>query len=175
MANQLIIITLLSDDQPGIVQQLAQVISTHNGNWLESRMAQLAGKFAGILKVNIDSAHTKQLTEALTQLSGDGIQLLVEHADTIAPTEAGCKLTFELVGADRIGIIHEISQAFVEKGINIDEMETQCSSMPWSGEPLFEAKGKLLAPAGIDTNQLLDQLDIIEEKLGVDITITTTL
>lgn len=174
MANQLIIITLLSDDQPGIVQQLAHVISTHNGNWLESRMAQLAGKFAGILKVNIDSAHTQALTNALKQLSGDGIQILVEHADTLAATE-GCKLTFELVGADRIGIIQEISQAFVEKGINIDEMETTCSSMPWSGEPLFEAKGKLLAPAGIDTNELLDQLDVIEEKLGVDITLSTTL
>lgn len=174
MSNQVLIITLLSDDQPGIVQQLAQVISDHQGNWLESRMAQLAGKFAGILKVTIDSSHTDALTQALKQLSGDGIQILIDNATEIEKTQ-GSMLTFELVGADRVGIVNEISQAFAAKNINIDEMETQCSSMPWSGEPLFEAKGKLLAPAGIDTEELLDQLDIIEEKLAVDITISTTL
>lgn len=174
MSNQVLIITLLSDDQPGIVQQLAQVISDHQGNWLESRMAQLAGKFAGILKVTIDSSRTDTLTQALKQLSGDGIQILIDNA-TETENSQGNMLTFELVGADRIGIVNEISQAFAAKNINIDEMETQCSSMPWSGEPLFEAKGKLLAPAGVDTEELLDQLDIIEEKLAVDITISTTL
>ena len=59
--------------------------------------------------------------------------------------------------------------------INIDEMETECSSMPWSGEPLFQASGLLSAPAEINTDDLLQQLDAIEEKLGVDITLSTTL
>jgi glycine cleavage system regulatory protein len=174
MANQLIVITLLSDDQPGIVQQLADVISAHGGNWLESRMAQLAGKFAGILKVSIEQGKTEELTLALKQLSNSGIQIVVEHAQA-AESASGHTLTFEVVGADRVGIVSEISQAFADKGINIDAMETQCSSMPWSGEPLFEAKGTLLAPAGTNTEQLSDQLDGIEDKLGIDITLTATL
>lgn len=174
MAKQLIVITLLSNDQPGIVQQLANIISSHNGNWLESRMSQLAGKFAGILKVSIDSAQTQALTDSLKQLTGEGIQILVESSNDIELSQ-GYSLTFELVGGDRIGIVNEISQAFAETGINIDEMETHCSSMPWSGEPLFEAKGSLHAPAGIDMNKLMDQLDAIEEKLGIDLTLSTTL
>lgn len=174
MANQLIIITLLSNDQPGIVKQLATVISEHHGNWLESRMAQLSGKFAGILKVSIDEKNAHQLIQSLNQLSGEGLQILIDHTAEAEPSP-GHTLTFELVGADRIGIVSEISQAFLEKGINIDEMETQCSSMPWSGEPLFEAKGVLLAPMDTNTDQLLDQLDAIEDRLGIDITLTTTL
>jgi glycine cleavage system regulatory protein len=174
MAKQLLVITLLSNDQPGIVQQLANIISTHNGNWLESRMAQLAGKFAGILKVSVDNTHAEVLTHALKQLSDEGIQVLIENSSE-TDMASGHTLTFELVGADRVGIVSEIAHAFAEARINIDEMETQCSSMPWSGEPLFEAKGKLLAPAGIDMDKLLDQLNIIEEKLGIDITLTTTL
>lgn len=174
MAKQLLVITLLSNDQPGIVQQLATIISQHSGNWLESRMAQLAGKFAGILKVSIDSSHTEALTSALKQLSDEGIQVLIENTNEVA-LAPGHALTFELVGADRVGIVSEISQAFADTGINIDEIETHCSSMPWSGEPLFEAQGKLLAPAGVDMESLLDQLDAIEEKLGIDITLTTTL
>ncbi len=174
MAKQLIVITLLSNDQPGIVQQLASIISQHQGSWLESRMSQLAGKFAGILKVSVDKQHSPTLCEALKQLSGEGIQLLIETSRDLEQAQ-GHYLNFELVGADRLGIVSEISQAFAQTGINIDEMETQCSSMPWSGEPLFEAKGSLFAPADIDMNQLMDQLDEIEEKLGVDLTLSTTL
>lgn len=175
MAHQLIVITLLSNDRPGIVKLLADVISEHNGNWLESQMAQLAGKFAGILKVSIDDGDVDTLTQALNTLSHSGIQILIENADDLTTNVQGKTLTFKLVGADKPGIISEISQAFTEKGINIDEMETYCTSMPWSGEPLFEARGTLVAPVETDTERLLEQLDGIENKLGVDITLTTTL
>ena len=174
MAQQLIVITLLSDDQPGVVQQVADIVSQHNGNWLESRMAQLAGKFAGILKVGIEPQHLEALTIALNQLSLSGIQILIDTADSIA-NATGKTLTFDLVGADRVGIVNEIAQAFSEKGINIDELETQCSSMPWSGEPLFEATGILLAPSNIDTDELLQQLATIENKLGIDINLNEQL
>ncbi len=175
MAKELLIITLLSEDKPGIVNRIADVISQHQGNWLESRMSQLAGKFAGILKISIDQAQKQALVTALTALENTGIQLLIDHVSEDHPTPTGMSFSFELVGADRIGIINEISQAFSDKGMNIDEMETECSSMPWSGEPLFQASGLLSAPADINTDQLLQQLDTIEESLGIDITLTTTL
>lgn len=174
MANQLVVITLLSDDKPGIVKQLADVVSQHQGNWLESQMTQLAGKFAGILKISIDASHTAALTQSLNNLSASGIQVLVENANDVKPIE-GKTLTFELVGSDRQGIVSEISQAFADKGINIDNIETQCSSMPWSGEPLFEATGILIAPVDTNTEALADQLCAIEDQLGIDITLTATL
>ena len=47
--------------------------------------------------------------------------------------------------------------------------------MPWSGEPLFEATGILLAPSNTDTDELLQQLATIENKLGVDINLNEQL
>ncbi|ODS23101.1 hypothetical protein AB835_10610 [Candidatus Endobugula sertula] len=77
MSNQYLVITLLSNDQPSIVKQLADVISQHNGNWLESRMSQLAGKFASILKVSID---TKQLLGSLETIEGKlGIDITISE------------------------------------------------------------------------------------------------
>jgi glycine cleavage system regulatory protein len=175
MAKELLVITLLSEDKPGIVKQVADVISQHQGNWLESRMSQLAGKFAGILKINIEKNDAEKLIDALKDLEKSGIQFLIDHVSENAQPTSHLSFSFELVGADRIGIISEISQAFSDKGINIDEMETECSSMPWSGEPLFQASGLLSAPTETNTDDLLHQLDAIEEKLGVDITLTTTL
>ncbi|MGH1486114.1 MAG: glycine cleavage system protein R [Cellvibrionaceae bacterium] len=174
MANQHMVITLLSDDKPGIVQQVADIIAHEQGNWLESKMSQLAGKFAGILKVSIDDNNIDSLSQALKSLSTKGIQVLIEKEHT-SELSNGKLLSFELIGADRVGIVSEIALAFSEKSINIDELETRCSSMPWSGEPLFEATGILIAPESINKDELLDKLDSIEDKLGIDISITEQL
>ena len=46
-----LVLTVIGDDRPGLVGQLSAAISKHNGNWLESSMSHLAGKFAGIVCV----------------------------------------------------------------------------------------------------------------------------
>ena len=38
-----LVLTVIADDKPGTVEKLSSVIADHHGNWLESRMAQMAG------------------------------------------------------------------------------------------------------------------------------------
>jgi glycine cleavage system regulatory protein len=46
-----LVLTLIGDDRPDLVQSVSRVVATHGGSWQESQMARLAGKFAGILGV----------------------------------------------------------------------------------------------------------------------------
>lgn len=166
--NTHLVLTVICDDRPGVVEQLAQTISKHNGNWLESRMAQLAGKFAGILEIAVADADQPQLRDALAKLSDKGFKIVIESA--MARTKPECReFSFSVVGSDRPGIVHEIAQAFAARNINMGELETACSSMPWSGEPLFEATGVIEVPKSVDMNDLYDQLDKIADELAVDI------
>src|SRR3990167_11495407 len=48
-----LVLTVIAQDQPGLVERIAQCISEHGGNWLESRMSRMAGQFAGILRVDV--------------------------------------------------------------------------------------------------------------------------
>jgi len=48
-----VVVTLLGPDRPGLVEMVAGIIAGHGGNWLESRMSRLAGKFAGILRAEL--------------------------------------------------------------------------------------------------------------------------
>ena len=41
-----LVLTVIGKDRPGIVELLSQIVAAHEGNWLESRMAHLAGEFA---------------------------------------------------------------------------------------------------------------------------------
>ena len=42
-----LVMTVLGNDRPGLVRSLADTVASHGGNWLESRMARLAGQFPG--------------------------------------------------------------------------------------------------------------------------------
>jgi glycine cleavage system regulatory protein len=175
MSNNHLVITLLCDDKPGLVQQIADTIAEAGGNWLESRMSQLGGKFAGILRVSVSDNQTHQLVKSLENLSSQGYKILIDEIQHQPAAIMGKALQFELIGADRVGIVSEIAHAFSEKNINIDDLETHCSNAPWSGEPLFEATGSLIAPDDVNKNELLDSLEQIEDKLGLDITLTEKL
>ncbi len=166
--NTQLILTVISDDKPGVVEQLAQTISSHNGNWLESRMAQLAGKFAGILQIAVNEADKDALRSALLKLADKGFKIVIEDALTVAQKECR-EFSFSVVGSDRPGIVREIAQAFASRHINMGELETACSSMPWSGEPMFEATGIIEVPKEVNLNELYDQLDKIGDELAVDI------
>ena len=167
MQTQLVL-TILSDDKPGVVELLAHTITNHQGNWLESRMAHLAGKFAGILQVAVDSDSEAALREALGGLVDQGVKVVVEAA-AASVKPSGKAFQFSVVGADRPGIVLEIAQAFAGRNINMSELETACSSMPWSGEPMFEATGLIQVPKSVNMDELYDQLDVIAEELAVDV------
>ncbi len=169
--KQELVLTVLSDDKPGVVETLAQVISNQQGNWLESRLSHLAGKFAGILQVSIDADKVEALRAALQDLEAKGIRSLMENAVSTEAEPAQRSLHFKLIGSDRPGIVYEITRALASHHINLEELHTDYSSMPWSGEPMFEASGLLQVPETIDTDNLYEQLDEIADELGVDFTL----
>jgi len=168
MSHKNLIVTLISDDKPGIVSQVSKIIAQHDGNWLDSHLVQLAGKFTGLLRLDVPAESIDVLSHDLKALSSKGIDTLieVESPQTLHYPQA---VDFELSGPDRKGIVSEISNAFGAAGVSIDEMQSHCSSTPWSGEPLFEAKGALLIPQSLSLDTLQEKLEAIEDELAIDI------
>lgn len=167
-----LILTAIGDDRPGLVGELAAAISAHGGNWLESSMSHLAGKFAGIVKVAVASGDAEALKAALGKLSG----LKVSSETSVAGEPArGRRLRLSLVGHDRIGIVREVSQVLARHAVNVEELTTRTSSAPMSAELLFHADAELLADAGLDARSLAADLERISDDLMVDIALDEAL
>lgn len=164
-----LILSVLSDDRPGVTKRIAELVAKQQGNWLESRLTQLAGKFAGVIRIRVAEERVDDLRNATNALAEQGIRVLVEELQTMTQLDQGRTATFSAVGPDRPGIVLEITQALTQYNINIADLNTNCSSMPYSGEPLFEAEGLLHVPTGTDLDQLAGQLDAIADALGIDI------
>ena len=77
--NTYLVLTVIADDKPGLVETLAEVIADHKGNWLESSMSQLAGKFAGILRVSVATGDAQTLIDALSSLPAE-LKLVVRKS-----------------------------------------------------------------------------------------------
>jgi glycine cleavage system regulatory protein len=168
MTEQFLILTAIGDDRPGLVGELSATISAHQGNWLESSMSHLAGKFAGIVRVAVNPSSEDSLKRALTSLSG--LKVTVESS-AVTTASGQRRLKLSLVGHDRIGIVREVSQVLTRHGVNVEDLETHTSSAPMSAEILFHANAELSAPAELDARVLAAELERLSNDLMVDISV----
>jgi glycine cleavage system regulatory protein len=169
-----LVLTLIGEDKPGLVGLLSQTVADHDGNWLESRMSRMAGRFAGILRASVPEANADALVAALSALESQGLRVVVERS-TDFDVESECRrIPLELIGVDRPGIIREISHALASRHINVDELITECTSAPMSGEILFTAKASLRIPLGSPMDEIQDALEEIADDLMVELTLGDT-
>jgi len=165
-----LVLTLIGPDRPGLVEAVAEPIAAHGGNWLESRMAHLAGQFAGILRVEVPEEQAGALTEALRRLDTRGLHVTIQRGPRPAATPRRT-LVVDLVGLDRPGIVREISHVLAERGVNIEELVTDRTQAPMSAELLFRSRARVNVPEGLDAAELRGRLEKLAQDLMVQVTL----
>jgi glycine cleavage system regulatory protein len=165
-----LVMTIIARDRPGLVDLVARTIAAHGANWLESRMSHLGGQFAGILRVQAPAENESALKSALRALESQGLTIVVQ-ADCESQPETGnpSGAWLEVVGQDRPGIVRQISSALAGYGVNVEELHSECSSAPMSGETLFSARIKVRIPAEIQVSGLRGALEKVASDLMVDV------
>lgn len=164
------VVTFVARDRPGLVDIMSEVITDHGGNWLESRMAHLAEKFAGIVRVQAPDDQAEAMADALAALSDHGFRVTVEEARTAEPFASGELLTMEILGPDQPGIVHEISHCLAQYKVSVEELETSLEDAPFAGGKLFRANLTLQLPTGLSEETLADALEEIGSAVMVDVT-----
>ena len=166
--NTCLVLTVIADDKPGLVETLAEVIADHKGSWLESSMSQLAGKFAGILRVSVATNRAQNLIDALSSLPAD-LKLVVEQAETEELPDKPTTVDLNLMGNERPGIIREISHALAMLSVNVKQLSTHCDPAPMSGDVLFRARAVLQVPTGMLVEDLQEVLERLADDLIVEL------
>jgi glycine cleavage system regulatory protein len=171
-----LVLTVIGDDRSGLVRALADVVTEHDGNWEESQLAELAGKFAGIVVVSVPEARAEEFTTSLTTL--DGLLEVAAHPgaeSSAAAAGAGAagtdQLTIDLLGNDHPGIVREVSTVLSKHDLSIETMTTGTREAPMAGGLLFEAHVVVDVPAGSDTAALRADLERLASELLVDIAV----
>jgi len=163
------VLTVLSDDQPGLVKTLSDVINEYAGSWTDSRMIHLAGKFAGLLRVSVPEDQADELIATLTALQDDGIEIAIETVVEDEPDDSTETLVIEVLGQDAPGIINAITNQLAGLSVNIEELYSEQRPAAMSSETLFYAKLNLSMPEGVSSSEVQDALEELPDQLMVDI------
>ncbi|MGA0567594.1 glycine cleavage system protein R [Rathayibacter sp. KR2-224] len=165
-----LVLTVVGDDRAGLVQSLADAVSTHGGNWETSELAELAGAFAGIVLVSVPDARLDELRDALQGL--DGLLRITVHGGAAAePAGAGDRFTFSVLGNDRPGIVRDVTGILVRHGLTIDLFSSQTREAPMAGGVLFEARVAARVPEGVEASDVVDDLERLAGEIQVDLTL----
>jgi len=131
-----LVLTLVGPYDPRTVQAVASLVASHDGDWNESRLVALAGRFAGVVKVTVPEDREPELIAAMEAL--DGLRFLVERGtDDPSPAELH---QIEVTATDRPGIVRDVTAAVVARDGQIERFRTEYVSAPMSGGVLFYAR-----------------------------------
>ncbi len=165
-----LVMTILGSDRPGLVNSIAELVAGQGGNWLESRMARLAGQFAGIARIECPESSIDGLLQALkhAETSGINIQIARESAEDHS---SGQTVIVDVMGNDRSGILRELTTAIARAGGNLEELTTGLESAPMSGQPMFRARGVVSLGDGHRIEALRTEIEQLGEDLTVDLSV----
>lgn len=169
-----LVLTIIGDDRSGLVESLAAAVANHGGSWNTSSMARLGSKFAGIVEITVPEKNADALVDEFGPLEAKGLlDITVERTDRersdVAGGTASARGDLHIVGQDRPGIVHEISQAVARHGVSIELLQTSTASAPMSGELLFEATAVLVADDVAKFDLLTADLETLADELMVDV------
>jgi glycine cleavage system regulatory protein len=165
----LVVLTAIGVDRPGLVSELSDTIAAGGGNWLDARMASLAGQFAGILLIEVAADRADVLVARLHELQAKGLRLAIEKSDSAPAPVTGRLCKLELLGHDRLGIVRDISRVLAGLQVSIIDFETERSSGSFSGEAMFKARALVQLPMGLEVGSLRRALEALANELMVDL------
>ncbi|MEO6716820.1 MAG: ACT domain-containing protein [Novosphingobium sp.] len=167
MMKTKVILSAAGSDRPGLTRSLAEAVLAAGGNWLESHLSRLGGRYVGSVLVEVDAARMAEFEAAIRSVDASGLSVsLVEAGDE--PAAAGELLRLELVGQDRPGIVREVTAVLAELGVNIEDFSTSTENGAWSGERLFRAIARLNVPPCTTSDQVRSALEALSGEIMVD-------
>jgi len=143
-----LVITATGEDRVGLVDDFTRYIVDAGCNIEESRMAMLGGHFALIMLLSGRWDAIAKLEGQLSDL-GEHLGLAIIYRRTRERERGQPVIPYyvESVSVDQPGIVNALSGFFAQRGINIEQLDTDTYPAPHSGTPMISVRITVGIPA----------------------------
>ena len=166
-----LVLTFVGDDRPGLVNAISEKVAHFGGTWLESRSVHLAGKFAGVVLVSVPDESLIGLESALAKLAPSGLRVSIERGGSAEPEKPARLVMLDILGHERPGIVHDVTQALTSFGVNIEEFQSGLRAEPFTGVQMFHATARLSVPQVLKLEDLRKALEKLAAEIMVDLAV----
>lgn len=167
--SQLIVLSVLGTDRPGIVKDISKSILDCGGNIEESRMTSLGAEFAVLMLISGNWHTPTKLEKALDQLSKEhNLSINLKKTGARNDHEDCIPYGVDVICLDQAGIVFNLSEFFASRNIEISDLVTRCYAAPHTGAPMFSVQMTVSIPAAAPIGQLRDDFHDLCEQLNLD-------
>lgn len=118
--KQIMVISVMDRDRPGIVAEVTEGISALGGNLADLRESVLCGYFTMILIAGFPADVTAaRVEEKLAGQTSSRVVVKLAEGALAQPKDSGHAYVLSAVGQDRIGLVAQVSRFCFDRGVNI--------------------------------------------------------
>jgi glycine cleavage system transcriptional repressor len=164
-------ISAIGRDRPGIVAAISEALLGVEGNVEDSQMSILRGHFSVMLIVGVPPhVDPAEVERRLDGVRADlGLEALtVNRIDELDARPPRPSHVITVYGADHPGIVHAVSSALAERGVNITGLATRLGGA--SDSPLYVMTLEV-ALGDVPETQLEEMLQEAGESAAVEVSL----
>jgi len=143
------ILTLLGEDRPGIVANVTQVLFGAGAELGEASMMRLGDQFAIMMMVR-HAGDPVEIMGLLESLKKDlNLKVHIDEVETALHRHQDADVVISVHGADRPGIVAQVTQALADVGFNILDLRSDVAGTTDKPIYIMQIEGK--ARNGLDS------------------------
>ena len=171
-----VLISVMGNDQPGIMATVAEVINQRDGNIENLSQTLLNSVFGALLLVDVPATENiSELQQALMQATDSMALFISVHQSNDKPSDWYQAKTetqpyiVTVVGPDRHGIVAEVTSQLFKHGVNITNMQAifKGGKNPLDNLMVFEID----VPKSTVMNDLRDGFSEISSRLDLEVSV----
>ena len=167
--SQLIVLSALGTDRPGVVTDISRSILDCRGNIEESRMTSLGSEFAVLMLISGNWHTPAKLEKALDDLSkAHNLNISLKKTGARNDHEDCIPYGVDVICLDQSGIVFNLSEFFASRKIEISDLLTRRYAAPHTGAPMFSVQMAVSIPASAPIGQLREDFHELCEQLNLD-------
>jgi len=141
------VLTLVGADKPGIVAEVTQALFDQGCILAQASMMRLGANFAIMLRVSHQpDTHLEEVLADVCARLELHLHLDDDAAEKVPTTDPDIQVT--VYGADRSGIVAQVTSALAQAGLNIIDLETDIGGS--EQDPIYVMNLEGVASKGID-------------------------
>jgi glycine cleavage system transcriptional repressor len=161
-------LTLVGEDRPGIVARVTAALFEGGCNLGEAAMVRLGGNFTIMLMVQFEGEE-RDLTDLLeTVVDSLGLRMHLDLIEGHLHQHLLPDVCVRVFGADRSGIVAQVTGALAEAGLNILDLESDVGGTKEKPVYIMTIEGQ--ANEGI--NALRSALEVVADEENIDVEIS---
>jgi len=167
--KNLLVITALGEDRPGLVASLTEAITQHHCSICESRMSLLGGEFAIIMLIEGQWNNIAKLEQTLPSLQESlKLTLQIKHTELRSNKATAIPYLVEVLALDNPGIVHQVTEFFYNRKINIHDLQTESFNAAHTGTKMFALNMTIEIPISMHIPGLREDFLEFSDELNLD-------